>query len=430
MSGRAGRRRRPGPGRAPADRRVGAGRAAQDRRHPPGRLPANAARCAAEPIPEAHQHVVDLESRAMMCTCRPCYLLFTDSDAHLRYRSVPDRYFSFADFELGPGPVGRAGNPGGPGILLPQFQARPDGRLLSRARPAPPSPNFRWTPGRRAGGQPGPRRARPGHGGPADPRPPARTGPPADCHLVPVDACYELVGRLRRVWRGFDGGQEARDGARRASSPDQQPQQPAAPAQAAPEAAMIDLAFAVAGHPAGALRGRTAADRPAADHRATGAAVHAIALRCQVRILPSAAATTTRGTGLLDLFGEPRPVAHHPQVLPLDACGTMVQGFTGSTEVDLPLPCTFDFDVAAAPSTCTPCGTGNPAGVAVLRDGLHQRRGGIRRGAGALGPRSVLPAARGGLALADGPVLPEPGLDPPGPGRPRRPWPGTRRPTA
>ena len=48
-----------------------------------------------EPIPEEHQHVVDLESHAMMCTCRPCYLLFTDATAHLRYRSVPDRYLSF-----------------------------------------------------------------------------------------------------------------------------------------------------------------------------------------------------------------------------------------------------------------------------------------------------------------------------------------------
>ena len=37
----------------------------------------------AEPIPEAHQHVVDLESRSLLCTCRPCYLLFTDSSAHL-----------------------------------------------------------------------------------------------------------------------------------------------------------------------------------------------------------------------------------------------------------------------------------------------------------------------------------------------------------
>ena len=31
-----------------------------------------------------------------------------------------------------------------------------------------------------------------------------------ECHLVPIDACYEFVGRLRTLWRGFDGGQEAR----------------------------------------------------------------------------------------------------------------------------------------------------------------------------------------------------------------------------
>jgi hypothetical protein len=29
------------------------------------------------------------------------------------------------------------------------------------------------------------------------------------CYLVPIDACYELVGQLRRLWRGFDGGQDA-----------------------------------------------------------------------------------------------------------------------------------------------------------------------------------------------------------------------------
>jgi Family of unknown function (DUF5947) len=32
----------------------------------------------------------------------------------------------------------------------------------------------------------------------------------AGCFLVPIDACYELAGRLRTVWRGFDGGQDAR----------------------------------------------------------------------------------------------------------------------------------------------------------------------------------------------------------------------------
>jgi hypothetical protein len=27
--------------------------------------------------------------------------------------------------------------------------------------------------------------------------------------LVPIDACYELTGRVRRYWKGFDGGEEA-----------------------------------------------------------------------------------------------------------------------------------------------------------------------------------------------------------------------------
>lgn len=29
--------------------------------------------------------------------------------------------------------------------------------------------------------------------------------------LVPVDVCYELAGRMRLSWRGFDGGAEARE---------------------------------------------------------------------------------------------------------------------------------------------------------------------------------------------------------------------------
>jgi hypothetical protein len=46
-------------------------------------------------------------------------------------------------------------------------------------------------------------------------RRPARTGDShrvePRCHLVPIDACYELVGRLRTLWRGFDGGGEAHE---------------------------------------------------------------------------------------------------------------------------------------------------------------------------------------------------------------------------
>ncbi len=44
-------------------------------------------------IHEEHSHVVNIQSRNLMCTCRPCYLLFTDQGAAQgKYRAVPQRY--------------------------------------------------------------------------------------------------------------------------------------------------------------------------------------------------------------------------------------------------------------------------------------------------------------------------------------------------
>jgi hypothetical protein len=31
-----------------------------------------------------------------------------------------------------------------------------------------------------------------------------------DAFIVPIDACYDLVGRIRTLWSGFDGGGEVR----------------------------------------------------------------------------------------------------------------------------------------------------------------------------------------------------------------------------
>ena len=48
-----------------------------------------------EPIPDEHEHVVNTESRSLMCTCRGCWLLFTaDGAGGGRYRAVPDRYLA------------------------------------------------------------------------------------------------------------------------------------------------------------------------------------------------------------------------------------------------------------------------------------------------------------------------------------------------
>ena len=55
----------------------------------------------AELIPDEHGHVVDLESRALLCACRPCYLVFAPMGAGgTRFRAVPDRYVSFPEFAL------------------------------------------------------------------------------------------------------------------------------------------------------------------------------------------------------------------------------------------------------------------------------------------------------------------------------------------
>jgi len=164
------------------------------RNRPAGPTPERCELCATE-VAREHGHLVDLQSRQLLCACRPCYLLFTDEHAHLRYRAVPERYvrlesppldergwdelqipvglaFLFHNSELGrmvalyPGPAGATESE----LDLSGYQISPA-----------PRPDVEALLLRR--GQ--------------------------DGYLVPIDACYELVGRLRTLWRGFDGGQEA-----------------------------------------------------------------------------------------------------------------------------------------------------------------------------------------------------------------------------
>ena len=165
----------------------------------------------AEPISEAHQHVVNLESRALMCTCRGCYLLFTADGAELRYRAVPDRYLSFSEFELGPGQWDQLEIPVGLAFLFRNsmlnrtiaFYPGPAGATESEL------PLEAWTSVVAANPQLGllqadveallirsPERGRAGG---------------FTCNIVPIDACYELVGQLRQLWRGFDGGKDAHE---------------------------------------------------------------------------------------------------------------------------------------------------------------------------------------------------------------------------
>ncbi|WP_369829712.1 DUF6084 family protein [Mycobacterium sp. E2479] len=77
--------------------------------------------------------------------------------------------------------------------------------------------------------------------------------------------------------------------------------------------------------------------------------VHAIALRCQVRIEPLRRSySDAEAAGLTDLFGGRERWASTQRTFLWQHCATMVPGFTGHTTATLPLECTYDFEVAAA----------------------------------------------------------------------------------
>jgi hypothetical protein len=81
----------------------------------------------------------------------------------------------------------------------------------------------------------------------------------------------------------------------------------------------------------------------------SGQTIHAIALRCQVRIEPQRRRYDEADeTGLRALFGERDRWAQTLKPFLWMQCSAMVQGFTGITEVDLPLPCTYDFEVTGS----------------------------------------------------------------------------------
>ncbi|MFE6939378.1 DUF6084 family protein [Streptomyces chartreusis] len=76
--------------------------------------------------------------------------------------------------------------------------------------------------------------------------------------------------------------------------------------------------------------------------------VHAIALRCQIRIEPARRGyAPAEADGLTDLFGERARWGSTLQPVQFAQVPVMVSAFTGETETDLVVPCTYDMDIAA-----------------------------------------------------------------------------------
>jgi Family of unknown function (DUF5947) len=180
---------------------------------PQAAAPERCEMCAAA-VPGEHGHVADLEASSLLCACRACYLLFTSESAGRgRYRAVPDRYLQDPERPMSPAQWDRLEVPVGLAFFLrASRQASTPGQTeLTGFYPSPA----------------GVTECRldlqlweqlvadyPLLGVPEADLEAAlisRTNSGVEYFLVPVDVCYELAGRMRLHWRGFDGGSEARD---------------------------------------------------------------------------------------------------------------------------------------------------------------------------------------------------------------------------
>lgn len=77
--------------------------------------------------------------------------------------------------------------------------------------------------------------------------------------------------------------------------------------------------------------------------------IWAIALRCQIRLEPLRRGyTDAEADGLLDLFGPRARWANTQRTFLWQHSTAMVPGFTGVTEISMPVECTYDFEVTGS----------------------------------------------------------------------------------
>jgi hypothetical protein len=161
-----------------------------------------------EALPPDHGHVVELEKRSLACACRGCYLLFTaDGAGRGRYRAIPRRIHHDPAAPLTPVEYDELGVP----VAMAFFFVN---SALDRVVGCYPSPAgateceldlAAWD--RLAGEHPLLAALTPD----VEALFVDRAAGAVDTHLLPIDACYGLIGRLRLRWSGFDGGEEVRE---------------------------------------------------------------------------------------------------------------------------------------------------------------------------------------------------------------------------
>jgi hypothetical protein len=158
---------------------------------------------------ERHSHVANLAEHRLLCTCRGCYLLFTARGAGgLRMRAVPEDYRLVHDFAFSQEQWDELAVPVDLVFVFKQTQSD-ESRQLVCCYPSPAGATeseldlSAWDDIVAANA--------------------SLADVEADVEavlmrrdrengfvsfVVPIDACYELVGVVRQYWSGFQGGTE------------------------------------------------------------------------------------------------------------------------------------------------------------------------------------------------------------------------------
>ena len=160
----------------------------------------------ATPVAPEHDHLIELAARRILCTCRPCHIVFEPTGAAQgKYRAIPNRYREVSEFVVDDATWDSLQLP----IGLVFFFYNSTERRTVAFYPSPAGATESLLPLEEWVGIV----ARYPEFSSIEPDVEAiliqRNREVSRCFIVPIDAAYELVGLIRTCWKGFDGGQEA-----------------------------------------------------------------------------------------------------------------------------------------------------------------------------------------------------------------------------
>jgi hypothetical protein len=156
-------------------------------------------------IPSQHRHMLDLQSRELMCSCQACRILFDSGAAGGgHYRLVPDRRLRLVDFEMDDVAWEELRIP----VDMAFFFFRTDAGRVVAYYPSPAGPTESlleldaWQELERA--NPVLQELTPD----VEALLVNRSRGARQYFLVSIEDCYSLVGLIRTRWRGLTGGRE------------------------------------------------------------------------------------------------------------------------------------------------------------------------------------------------------------------------------